>query len=73
MDDREKMKLWVDTWHNAEKALDRVKAQELRSAHVKSATELLDGMLEWAFHNRTERNTSGLVELQSYFKKLAES
>ncbi|MBN2411657.1 hypothetical protein JXQ31_08190 [candidate division KSB1 bacterium] len=65
-----KEKKWVQTWEKAGKSLREIKKNELRSENYYSRNRhLLNDMLHYAFEHRKIRLTSGLVEMQKYFKK----
>jgi hypothetical protein len=71
-EERETVKIWVDTWKRAGVALAEIKRQELTSVEYGRDQALIDEMLLWAHEHRTERLTSGLVDQQRIFKKIAE-
>ena len=68
MQDIDKIKKWIDTWEKAGNSLRNVKKEELQSEfYYDNNKSLLHEMLRYAFHHRSVRLTSGLVELQKYF------
>jgi hypothetical protein len=65
---------WVATWQNAHAALLRIKRTELQAAdYYEQNQALLNDMLWYAYNHRTERQTSGLVEQQHFFRQLRSS
>jgi len=60
----------IKNWWRADKALDKVKRQELQSLNQTNYLELIDGMLQWAVDHAEVRLTSGLVEQQRIFSRL---
>jgi hypothetical protein len=69
--ERETVKKWVDTWKRAGVALAEIKKRELVSPDYGKNREVVDDMLEWACEHRKERTTSGLLEQQRIFMKIA--
>jgi hypothetical protein len=63
------MKQWVQTWQQADEALQQVKKQELRTYDYAGSLPGLDSMLQWAYEHRNIRRSSGLVEQQRWFMK----
>ncbi len=54
---------WVETWEQAESALESVKISELRANDYYLRNQrLLNDMLQYAFEHRELRLSSGLVE-----------
>ena len=70
-EERETVKIWVDTWKRAGAALEEIKRRELTSVEYGKDRTLIDEMLLWAHEHRIERLTSGLVDQQRIFKKIA--
>ncbi len=69
----EKIKKWGETWKTAESNLNAVKRQELQQEdYYLKRRDLLNSMLNYAFEHREIRYTSGLVEMQKWFKKIYE-
>lgn len=69
MDEREKMRLWVETWKRAGPELEAIRREEVRDA---DNLEVLDA-LEDAFNDALRlppRESSGMVEMQRWFAKL---
>jgi hypothetical protein len=69
MDEKEQIRLWVETWKRAGPELEAIRQLEIRDAdNVKVL-----GTLECAFYHALTlppRESSGLIEMQTYFAKL---
>ena len=61
---------WIESWKRASVALKAVKRHELRTYDYSKNQMVVDGMLQWAFENRTLRLSSGLVKQQRLFMKM---
>ncbi len=70
--DHDMTKHWVQTWQQAEPALQEIKKQELQNYNYAKNLPIIDDMLQWAYEHRTSRKTSGLVEQQRLFMKIWE-
>ena len=64
-------RLWVKTWQQAGPRLERVRREELRRLDPQRAIALLCGEADYTVPPRAPRPTSGLVEQQRWFMKLA--
>ncbi len=62
---------WVKTWQQAAPHLEQVRRDELRRLDPQRALALLCGDVDYTVPPRTPRPTSGLVEQQRWFMKLA--
>lgn len=62
---------WVDTWVQAGPELQRIRDADIRAANTGQAMRIFTGSANWAVKNRPPRLTSGLVEQQYWFMKLA--
>ena len=62
---------WVKTWQEAGPRLERVRREELRRLDPEQALVLLCGEADYTVPPRAPRPTSGLVEQQRWFMKLA--
>ncbi|MDZ7316912.1 MAG: hypothetical protein ONA69_06015 [candidate division KSB1 bacterium] len=70
MEDHEKILTWFKAWKSAETALQEIRRRELQDEDdYEKHVELLDHMLRYAFEHRAERQTSGLIEQEFWFKK----
>jgi hypothetical protein len=67
---REQVKKVVDQWRRAGPELARVRREELR--RWKYDPEIVDALLQIGDQFGKSRPTSGLVEMQKWFMKLAE-
>ena len=64
---------WVNTWKQAESALNDIKKAELQDENYYAKNrQVLLSMLQYAADHRIERKTTGLVIQQNRFKKLKE-
>ncbi|MEW5693715.1 MAG: hypothetical protein AB1765_10520 [Candidatus Hydrogenedentota bacterium] len=70
-DDKNDIKLWVNTWKRAGKNLDKLKNMELQLFDYKKNQHIVDDMLQLAYKFSKERKYSGLVEQQKYFIEIA--
>jgi len=61
----------VKTWQQAGPRLERVRREELRRLDPRQAIALLCGEADYTVPPRAPRPTSGLVEQQSWFMKMA--
>ena len=62
---------WVETWQQAGPRLERVRREELRRLDPQKAIALLCGEADYTIPPRAPRPTSGLVEQQRWFMKMA--
>lgn len=62
---------WVEAWKLAGPDLERIRRQELRELDTYRAIELLCGTADYTKPPRAPRLTSGLVEQQQWFMRLA--
>lgn len=62
---------WVKTWREAGPRLERVHRDELRRLDQQRAIALLCGEADYTVPPRAPRPTSGLVEQQRWFMKMA--
>ena len=62
---------WVKTWQQAGPKLERVRREELRRLDPQRAISLLCGEADYTVPPRAPRPTSGLVEQQRWFMKMA--
>ncbi|MCB0317132.1 MAG: hypothetical protein KDD56_00140 [Bdellovibrionales bacterium] len=69
MNDNEKK--WIKAWKSAGPALDEIRKKELKSTVTGQAIEALSDAYEWSLRSYKEKATSGLVEQQKIFSKVA--
>ena len=62
---------WVKTWQQAGPKLERVRREELRRLDPRRAIAPLCGEADYTVPPRAPRPTSGLVEQQRWFMKMA--
>jgi len=62
---------WVAAWKSAGPELERIRREELRNLDVQKAIALLCGDFDYTVPPRAPKPTSGLVEQQRWFMKLA--
>jgi hypothetical protein len=65
------VKRWVETWRLAGIELERIRRKELRELDTYRAIEQLCGPGNYTLPPRAPKPTSGLVEQQRLFMKLA--
>ena len=70
MDEREMMRRWVQTWKQAAPELEAIHRREIREADNLSVLALLEGAFNHAIRERPPRPSSGMVEMQDWFRKL---
>jgi len=70
MDEREKMRLWVETWKRAGPELEAIRREEVRDADNNKVLDLLEDAFNDALESRPPRESSGMVEMQTLFAKL---
>ena len=70
MDERESMRRWVETWKEAGPALEAIRRREIREADNLQVLALLEEGFNHALRTLPARESSGLVEMQSWFRKL---
>jgi hypothetical protein len=70
MDEREKVRLWVDTWREAAPLLEAIRREEIRRADNLDVLASLEGAFNHALRTLPPRTTSGLIEMQAWFAKL---
>ena len=63
---------WVATWRDAGPALDEQSRRELEQLDTATALRQLAAAFDFALAHATPSDTSGLVEQQRYFQRLAE-
>ena len=71
-DDADKLKHWVECWKNAWPRLEALRREAIRNTDTTQALMNLAGAFESARLHHKPAPTSGLVEQQAWFRKLAE-
>jgi hypothetical protein len=71
MEEREKLRRWVETWKEAGPALEAIRREEVRRADNSKVLESLECAFNQAVREMPLRPSSGLVEMQRWFAKLA--
>lgn len=64
-------KRWVEDWRRAGPELERIRRQELRNLDQLRAIEMLCGDYDYTVPPRAPKPTSGIVEMQRWFRKAA--
>jgi hypothetical protein len=67
--ERERMRQWVETWQRAGLELDEIRRREIQSTDTQTAIRQIFGSA--MVTGLPPRTTSGLVEQQAWFMKLA--
>jgi hypothetical protein len=62
---------WVQAWREAGQEMERLRREELRNLDGQRAIALLCGEADYTVPPRAPRPSSGLVEQQRWFKKMA--
>jgi len=70
MDEREKLRRWVETWKEAGPLLEAIRRREIREADNLQVLESLESAFNYAVRSMPPRTSSGLVEMQACFAKL---
>ncbi|OYW70755.1 MAG: hypothetical protein B7Z37_29765 [Verrucomicrobia bacterium 12-59-8] len=70
-EERTLAKRWVDTWKAAGPLLEKVREDDIRAADTMRDFEIFAGLVEMEVKKRPSLPTSGLVEQQRWFMKLA--
>lgn len=65
------LKRYVETWKRIGPELERMKEEEVRQTDMKKAIRRFDGLLAHAVRTHPPEATSGLVEQQRIFMKIA--
>jgi hypothetical protein len=70
-DQIEKGRRWVQAWRDAGPELERVRREELRRLDTFHTIALLCGSADYRVPPRAPKPTSGLVEQQAWFRRMA--
>ena len=70
MTERERLKLWVDTWNQAGPELEAIRRKEIAESDPVRDQALLEGAFNDCVRRSAPEPTSGLVEMQRWFAKL---
>jgi hypothetical protein len=71
-DSKENIKRWAEAWERAEIVMEKEKSERLTDPDYYTKTMAQFGdMLNYATDNSPVEMTSGLIEMQRYFKILA--
>ena len=70
MDERELTRLWVKTWQQAGPELEAIRRREIEQADNLQVLALLEGAFHHATRTMPMRESSGMVEMQEWFRKL---
>lgn len=70
MDDREKMRLWVENWKQTGPILEEIRRKEIRELDTRETIASLERAFNYATGNFAPRSTSGIAEMQDWFAKL---
>jgi hypothetical protein len=71
MDEPELMRHWVETWKEAGPVLEAIRRQEIQQADNLQVLAALECAFNQAVREMPLRPSSGMVEMQSWFSKLA--
>jgi hypothetical protein len=72
MTEKEKaaLKSWVNNWKETGKFLEKLRREEVQNINISEEILSLSDASEAAINMYPPKPTSGLIEMQSYFKKL---
>lgn len=70
-EERSLAKRWVDTWQTAGPLLEKVREADIRASDTIRDFQIFAGLAEMEVAKRPPLPTSGLVEQQRWFMKLA--
>ena len=71
VEERSLAKRWVDTWKSAGTLLDKVREEDIRAADTIRDFQVFAGLAELEVIKRPPLPTSGLVEQQRWFMRMA--
>lgn len=64
-------KKWVETWRKAGPILEKIRREEIRNLDAFKTISLLCGTADYTVPPRAPKPTSGLIEQQFWFMKVA--
>jgi hypothetical protein len=67
----ERTKKWVETWRKAGPILEKIRREEIRHLDTFHTISLLCGPADYKVSPRAPKPTSGLIEQQYWFMKVA--
>jgi len=67
----ENTKKWVETWRKAGPILEKIRREEVRNLDAFKTISLLCGPADYTIAPRAPKPTSGLIEQQFWFMKVA--
>jgi hypothetical protein len=67
----ESTKKWVETWRKAGPILEKIRREEVRNLDAFKTISLLCGSADYRVPPRAPKPTSGLIEQQFWFMKVA--
>jgi hypothetical protein len=65
------MQRWVDAWKRAGPELEKMREEDVRNASAQRAVKAFSGLLDHALKKSPPEPTSGLVEQQRWFMRMA--
>jgi len=75
LSEKERMRLWVDTWRRVGPELERIKRNELRALSEEEGTRrailVMDARADFEWESPRPHKLSGLIEQQRLFMRLA--
>lgn len=69
VEERDKMRDWVNNWKETAKVLDKLRREEIRHANLAESIPVFDDALRSALWLRSAEPTSGLVEFHRLLAK----
>jgi hypothetical protein len=70
MDEREDLRRWVRTWKDAGPELEAIRRREIREADNLEVLAILEEAFNHSLRTLPPRPSSGMVEMQAWFRKL---
>jgi hypothetical protein len=70
MDDRDKIRRWVQIWQQAGPEIEAIRVREIREADNLKVIASLESAFNHATRSMPPRASSGMVEMQAIFAKL---
>jgi hypothetical protein len=70
MDEREDLRRWVRTWEGAAPELEAIWRREIREADNLQVLAILEEAFNHSLRTMPPRPSSGMVEMQAWFRKL---
>ena len=67
---KKSLKAWVDQWKITGPVIDKIRRKEIMTIDTSRAIQNLSDVFESSIRLHPLRKSSGLIEMQSYFRKM---